>query len=387
MGVTALVVAGTFFTWRGAREMPWRNLFWAMCCFVFAATAKFTGLIWLATFLLLCVPCLAWQETRPSLLFMVIVGAGFFALCLLALYGTEPQVVRAPGLSWSGAKVIAGRYMEGLVQQTEHAMEGHRAYFDGQIFDAASPWHMPASVVLKMPAFWLIAAVAGTLCFFRRLLRTDVLIPLLPALFFGVLLLSANRLAIGVRHALPIVALATIGGAVAAARIPRPKIRAGIAALLAVSSVFSVSMSYPNLLSYFPQWAGGTMNGHRWLLDSNYDWGQELEVLEKNWAELTRANGGRPPSLVSYGFVDPRVIYHMDLGAHSYGGYMEYRAVREGGNEIESQWREKFKSFPGTTVASLSALELQPHDIDFTRVRRGEDTGRMGLTFRVYRSD
>jgi hypothetical protein len=388
MGVTALAVAGTYFAWRGARAMPWRNLFWAMCCFVFAAMAKFTGLIWLATFILLCVPCFAWQETRPSLLFLCIVGVGLFGLCLLVLYGPAGQVVRVPGLSWSGASVTAGRYIEGIIRQADHAMEGHRAYFGGETFDAAYAWHLPAGLVLKTPLVWLLGAVLSAIYFLPRLIRSERLIPLLPAIFFTALLLSANRLAIGVRHALPIVALGIIAVSVATTRIARPRLRAAAAIVLALASLFSASLSYPNFLSYFPLWAGGTANGHRWLLDSNYDWGQDLDSVEENWAALTRANGGEPPNLVAYGFVDPRTIYHLDVGPHSYGGYMEYRTIREGGEEIESQWRHQhFATFEGTTVASLSALGLRPHDINFSRIKRGKEAGRIGLTYRVYHAD
>ena len=37
---------------------------------------------------------------------------------------------------------------------------------------------------------------------------------------------------------------------------------------------------YPHFLSYFNQFAGGTNNGYRYAVDSNYDWGQDLKRLE-----------------------------------------------------------------------------------------------------------
>ena len=37
--------------------------------------------------------------------------------------------------------------------------------------------------------------------------------------------------------------------------------------------------AYPGYLSFFNVATGGTQNGHRYLLDSNLDWGQDLKRL------------------------------------------------------------------------------------------------------------
>jgi hypothetical protein len=55
----------------------------------------------------------------------------------------------------------------------------------------------------------------------------------------------------------------------------------GIAAAWFVASSLWV---YPHSLSYFNELAGGPMNGHTHLLDSNIDWGQDLLFL-KRWLE------------------------------------------------------------------------------------------------------
>jgi len=49
-------------------------------------------------------------------------------------------------------------------------------------------------------------------------------------------------------------------------------------------SVGSSLHVYPHSLSYFNELAGGPDNGHRHLLDSNIDWGQDLLFL-KEWVE------------------------------------------------------------------------------------------------------
>ena len=59
--------------------------------------------------------------------------------------------------------------------------------------------------------------------------------------------------------------------------------------------------AYPHYLSYFNELAGGAENGHRVLLDSNLDWGQDLKGL-KRWMD---ANGVERIKLLYFGYVDP----------------------------------------------------------------------------------
>ncbi|MEK7596257.1 MAG: hypothetical protein AAB564_01770, partial [Patescibacteria group bacterium] len=39
-------------------------------------------------------------------------------------------------------------------------------------------------------------------------------------------------------------------------------------------------IAFPYYLSYYNELAGGPMNGHRYIVDSNYDWGQDLKRLK-----------------------------------------------------------------------------------------------------------
>jgi hypothetical protein len=60
----------------------------------------------------------------------------------------------------------------------------------------------------------------------------------------------------------------------------------------------------PNHLAYFNLLAGGPRNGHRILLDSNLDWGQDLCRLPSALAEM---NHDGPVQLPYFGHVDPRL--------------------------------------------------------------------------------
>ena len=44
--------------------------------------------------------------------------------------------------------------------------------------------------------------------------------------------------------------------------------------------IIEVFVSYPYYLSYFNEFSGGVQNGYKYVVDSNYDWGQDLKRLE-----------------------------------------------------------------------------------------------------------
>ena len=64
-------------------------------------------------------------------------------------------------------------------------------------------------------------------------------------------------------------------------------------------------MIYPYSLSYFNELAGGPLGGHRYLLDANVDWGQDLIRL-KYWIQAHPA--ARPIFCTQMGFIDPREL-------------------------------------------------------------------------------
>jgi hypothetical protein len=116
-----------------------------------------------------------------------------------------------------------------------------------------------------------------------------------------------------VRHALPAFPLLAIGASPWLAgpierllsRSRAAKDLAGAAVSVALLGWFawsSVSIA-PRYLEYFNELAGGPENGHRWLIDSNLDWGQDLLRLRA----YMKAHRLRKVNLAYFGRVDPRV--------------------------------------------------------------------------------
>ncbi len=127
-----------------------------------------------------------------------------------------------------------------------------------------------------------------------------------------------NPLNIGVRHVLPVYPLLAIAASpwlaapiralFGASRDIRDVAKgAASIALLGWFLYGNVSVA-PRYLEYFNELAGGPANGHRWLVDSNLDWGQDLIRLSSYMRERHLDS----VHLAYFGRVDPRV-YGIDF--------------------------------------------------------------------------
>src|SRR5690606_25935262 len=80
----------------------------------------------------------------------------------------------------------------------------------------------------------------------------------------------------------------------------------GLLIAIGVLGTIGSSLSvYPHQLAYFNEVAGGPKSGHKHLLHSNLDWGQDLLYLNE-WVD--KHPGAHPFHLAYYGYFDPRVV-------------------------------------------------------------------------------
>jgi hypothetical protein len=119
-------------------------------------------------------------------------------------------------------------------------------------------------------------------------------------------------------------------------------------------------------------------------VDSNYDWGQDIDALEEQWAALTRANGDRPPDLVYFGFLDPRLSHGLVTGPRSWCGFMDDTRVKVQGPESHDAWIEDLSRRRETVVASISCARLIPDKTGLQELPKWRLAGRIGRCFFVY---
>lgn len=172
-------------------------------------------------------------------------------------------------------------------------------YFHPYCYLVKSTLSLHTLTLLGMGTVWWrwrkAAAVWG-----RRsaLVRLYPLTPLFALLCVYWLAAITTNLNLGVRHVLPIYpAMFILAGAAGYWLRPQPtkqkvkkKMQASFASqrkvaiaiyLLLGLHILDSLQTYPNYLAYFSPVVGGPGQGHKHLVDSNLDWGQELPTLAK----------------------------------------------------------------------------------------------------------
>lgn len=195
-------------------------------------------------------------------------------------------------------------YVKTLLQVREHGRaRGHPAFLMGERSGVGWRAYFPIALALKTPLPTLIAALTGTAWLLMQRRWWAWLTAFLPAaLLFGAALVSS--LNIGYRHILPVVPfLILLVSSLAQLPWRRPLLfLMGVS--LSLWLIVGTLGIYPDYLAYFNALAGGPDGGHRYLTDSNLDWGQDLiqlrHYLEKHSIEHVY--------LSYFGNVDPRAF-------------------------------------------------------------------------------
>jgi hypothetical protein len=214
----------------------------------------------------------------------------------------------ANALVWHGAllaqrlRLLPDAYLYGLLRFARHS-ERRRAFLLGEHSDDGWWYYFPVTLALKTPLPLLLlagAAAALALREWRRHARDAWL--WLPPLAYLALSMSRN-LNIGHRHLLPLVPFVVLAAArafVALWRRAGPAGR-GALALLLVWYAASVLRVHPHYLAYFNELVRPEA-AHRYLVDSNLDWGQDLPGL-KTYMDR---NGIAKLKLSYFGTAEPR---------------------------------------------------------------------------------
>ncbi len=239
------------------------------------------------------------------ILSLAVVQAGYLGVSLPALGGLElasgpMRAVQALLPGWLPSPWPAA-FLLGLDAQL--AESGYPAYLLGEVRTSGFAHYYLVALAVKVPlATWLVWGLAA---WGRPGPSRREVLPLAAAaaalLFFSL----AGHKNIGLRYLLFVLPLLAVwaGRIASPARGDAPgarRLRVVAVAALAVQAAVAL-WSWPNYLPYFNALAGGPSGGHRVLLDSNLDWGQDLIALREYMAR----EGIESVDLAYFGRVDP----------------------------------------------------------------------------------
>jgi hypothetical protein len=235
------------------------------------------------------------------------------------------------------------------------------AYLRGEYSDVGFPSYFFWTVLLKTPVVTLVLIVcAVALTLFRSEHRRRLRFAWIPVILYLLVAVRAN-LNIGHRHLLPLYPFLFLMCGVLAARWMRWAPRVRIAAAAAVVLALAYVGLMPDRLSYINELGGGPANGYRHLVDSNYDWGQDLVKLRR-WLDEQKVS--EPINLCYFGTADPRYygIRHRNLFlGYEYEpedglraivpGLLAVSATNLAGNYWDATAREEWRAFMEKTKA------------------------------------
>ncbi len=198
-------------------------------------------------------------------------------------------------------------------------------------------YYFPYCWLIKTPpaAFGLLAlAVAAIWHMGRghdaasRVRRRRTWYRLLPLLVFSTVYWAAamtSSLNLGERHLLPAYPPLFILAGAAAARCPRSRLRLVAATAFVAWLAVDAVRVWPFPLAYFSPLVGGPPAGHRLLVDSSLDWGQDLPRLDRWLRASPDERRGVPVYLSYFGASDPE---HYGITARRLYGYHDWRTTR-----------------------------------------------------------
>ena len=337
-GVSFLFAGTIYFFWRTARRLTiWNAIAFALF-FAAALLAKFSAVLLFPMFVVIMITAGRKQIARLA---AVAGGAVFVAVfAIWAAYGfrflptEQPLPMRDLVNSWYAKQSLVARYPVGapagalnaamanpqpgligrailladrarLLPQSylwgfASVQEGavyRTSYLRGSISLNGFPSYFFWTFLYKTPIPTIIAIVAGLFVALGARRQSAIWFLIVPVAVY-LLISITSSLNLGHRHILPVYPfLYVICGA-----LPRRFLIAGALAAVACLWSFDVPV-WGQHIAYMNELAGGPRHGAARLLDSNLDWGQDLERLG-TWANRQKIT--EPVNLVYFGSADPR---------------------------------------------------------------------------------
>jgi 4-amino-4-deoxy-L-arabinose transferase-like glycosyltransferase len=311
--ISVLTLQSLYALWRWlARPTPVRLLLTGLSLGL-AAIAKLTSIVIFAgvggLFLLLL---LRWPRTLPTrgeealparAKSLVLDGAGLLGLVLLVIwlgYGGSLALIESPFGYFSGVRLPSWVQSFLIV---DHANRISRpVYFLGEFSDQGWASFFPIAFAIKEPVGAL--ALVGAALVSGRWLRSGLAAFLAPifVVYLGVVIPWVD-VPLGLRYVLPLFPLLFVLVATLLVPLAKRWQQVGVGAACVWIAIASL-VAHPHYLSYFNELVGGPSKGHRYLLDANLDWGQDLGFLAESLAER-----GNPTVWLAYTGVERPADY------------------------------------------------------------------------------
>jgi hypothetical protein len=183
-------------------------------------------------------------------------------------------------------------YLFGLLMATQRTSFGNTVYFLDSISGNGWWYYFPLVYLMKVPLAFHILSLISLLFLLLSIKKVKIkewlekyFVEFSMVVFLLIYWWTSvtGNLNIGLRHVIPtfpfIYILVSLGIVRLSRKIEKKPFYLLIGLLL-VWYAFSSISSFPHYISYFNESIGGSKEGYKYVVDSNYDWGQDLKRLK-----------------------------------------------------------------------------------------------------------
>jgi Dolichyl-phosphate-mannose-protein mannosyltransferase len=282
VGVTLFIFLAVYLLWEYVNSPTWARLAATGICTGLAVVSKFSGLLLIPIIITIVVVLfiggnrpvlLPLKENLKSLRNKLFESAAALLLIFVLAFLTIPPVYFFQGLA---------TWLSGLQLLLDIMEEGRAAFFLGK-YSHEGWWNYFLTVFLIKTPICTIALVFASLALYKAgsALRWRGAVFLLTPVILFFAVTTQSKLAIGVRHILPVYPfLFVLASRLATAQFRRRWLAPLLVGAPAVFTGISSVRTAPHQLAYFNEIVGGPDRAYYYLSDSNLDWGQDLKGLK-----------------------------------------------------------------------------------------------------------
>jgi hypothetical protein len=190
--------------------------------------------------------------------------------------------------SWLGYILVPlpGEFVQGIDTQKLDFERGIKSYLRGEYSDHGWWYYYAYTILIKEPlgilCLGLLAVIVS--CFFTKYNASwrDEMTILLPVVTLFIFVSSQTGFSLHPRYIIPLLPFVYIWiSKLGQLFTPKQYILSTIISVLLFWILGSSLYYFPYSMSYFNELIGGSKNGHKHLLGSNIDWGQNTYFLQK----------------------------------------------------------------------------------------------------------
>lgn len=390
--VTAFFFISAYYLYRiPVRGITPARIFGAAFFVSLALTTKHTALLLAPLFVASFAATFRTVTTRKTVIsyvfLAVVVYASIWAIYGLRFHSPSPYYVQpmwdtvgdsmfAPLFDFlRGIRFLPEAYLYSLAGSLSSAELGREAFFMGEFSIEGWWYYFPVAFLIKtpIPTLFLLAAAlvylfaAGTK---ERVKAACLVVPVV--IVFGAAV--SQKVNIGLRHVLPAYPfIFTLIGFVPNIRTESVKTAKAVFYAACAWYFLTAAYIYPHQLAYFNGFVGGPDKGHRYLIDSNIDWGQDLVGLKSYMDE----KGIEKIKLGYFGYTDPR-YYGID--------YVYLPSMIIDDPQLPEDGTVNLEGWFAISATMLQGGYLPQRDKDFYRIfREAEPVDKIGWSIFIYR--